>query len=265
MNLFSKIYKTASKLDKKIKKKLLNDNTIYLIYTMGKVGSTTVYNTLKKKKPYADIFHAHFLSQNWLEVILPKRNRLFHRNIKIGKNILSFIKNNPQKKIKVITLVREPVIRSLSDLFQNWKTTFEDIENVDIKELQSHIEKVNYDYTLNWFDTEFFEYLNIDIYKQGFNTQKGYEIYSFDNLEILCLKLESLNKIGRVAFNEFLGEDIVLDTANKSSDKKGKEQYEHLKQVISINKEILSELYTSKYVTHFYSPTEINSFIKKWS
>ncbi len=265
MKALKKIKRIALRYFKKIKKLVYNDKNIYLIYTMGKVGSASIYNALKKKKPHSHIFHVHFLSKNWLETILPKTNEVFHSNIKMGTHILNFIKKNPTKRIKVITLVREPVMRAISDLFQNWDHLFDDIENVEYDKLLKHIEEIDFDYTLNWFDTEFFEYLDVDIYKLHFDKTKGYEIYNYKNLDILCIKLEALNKIGDDALKEFTGKKINLVSSNKSSDKKGKDQYNFLKNNVKMNKDMLIDLFHSKYVRHFYNEKEITDFINKWS
>ncbi len=250
---------------KKCMSYIFNDKTIVLIYTMGKVGSSTVYNSLKKKNLYSKIFHAHFLSANWLENILPKSDKLFHNNIKIGTDILNFIKEHPNYRIKVITLVREPIMRSVSDLFQNWKHLYNDIEQIDKEKLKNHLEQLNHDYTLNWFDTEFKEFLNIDLYDLPFNREKGYEIYKFKDIDILCIKLEALTEKGNLAIKEFLNKDIVLEPANKTMDKKGNSHYRYLKENLKINKDELLKIYNSKYVTHFYSQEEIKGFIAKWS
>ena len=265
MKIKNKIKSLLRKSSYKYNRLINNDKNIYLIYTMGKVGSAGIYKSLKKELPYSNIFHVHFLSKNWLDNILPNRNKLFHSNIKIGYDILNFIKKNPKKRIKIITLVREPIMRSISDLFQNWQHLYDDIETVDNQILQNRLEEMNHDYTLNWFDSEFLEYLDIDIYKHPFNKTKGFEIYNFDNIDILCIKLESLNTIGQIALHEFLKMDIILESANKSADKKGKEAYSYLNDNIKIKKEKLSELYNSKYVRHFYSNGEINYFIERWS
>jgi len=259
-----KIKQVLSKSFKRVGRLFNRDNNIYLIYTMGKVGSSTIYNSLRKEKPFADIFHVHFLSKNWLENKLPKAHKNFHYNIKAGYDILNFIKTHPGKRIKVVTLVREPVMRAISDLFQNWRSLYDDIEKIEQEELRRHIEGLDHQYVLNWFDTEFYEYLKIDLYSLPFDKKKGYEIYRFDNLDILCIKLESLNAIETKVFTEFLGIKSNLVNTNLSINKKGSGQYSYLKRSVKLGKEKLDGLYNSKLVKHFYTPEEVDGFVKKW-
>lgn len=243
----------------------LNEKNIYLIYSMGKVGCTTIYRSLEKEFPSADVFRVHFLSDNYLNNILPSRHKSFHNNITLGKNILSHIAKNPESRIKIITMTREPVERAISDLFQNWEHLYDDIENVPFNVLKQRIESLNHNYTLNWFDVEFKEYLNFDIYKHHFSIGRGYEIYSFGKYDILCMKLEKLDSIADLAFDEFLGQKINLSNRNSSQYKKGKDAYSFLKSQVKIDKDVLMNVYNSKYVRKFYSKNEIDGFVDKWA
>lgn len=252
------------KLYKRIGKLTYKDDNIYLIYTMGKVGSSSIYQSLKKEIPFADIYHIHHLSDHWLHEILPKGHKKFLPNIAIGEDVLRFIERNPNKRFKVITLTREPIIRSISDLFQNWESVYENINEVKAEELKSHIESLDYDYATNWFNSEFFRFLNIDIYKLPFDKNKGYEIYEFENADVCCIKLEKLNEVGPKVLKEFLGMNLNLFTANKSTDKGGKNKYLYLKENVKIDDSVLDKLYSSKYMQHFYSEEEIGEFKRKW-
>ncbi len=260
-----KLRRPLSRVYRKIKKLVYSDPEIYLVYSMGKVGSAGVYLSLQRRKPYAAVFHVHFLSKNWLQDRLPKEHESFHSNISLGNDILKHIRKNPNKRIKIITLVREPVIRSISDLFQNWKHLYDDIQEVDNETLQEHVETTNYEYALEWFDSEFNEYLDLDVYSLPFDREKGYEIYNLDKCDILCMKLEALNKVGNQAMQEFLGEEFKLTSSNISSQKPTKDQYSYLKDHVKISIDKLNEVYGSKFVQHFYTSEEIADFKKRWS
>ena len=75
---------------------LKQKNKVFLIYTMGKVGSTSVYNSLKKQLPFAKVFHVHFLSDFYLNEVLPKTNHTW--NIDNGRKILNYLQKNPESK-----------------------------------------------------------------------------------------------------------------------------------------------------------------------
>jgi hypothetical protein len=231
---------------------------------MGKVGSTSIYFSLKNKLPAADIFHVHFLSDYWLKEKLPKTNTYFHGNINYGKKILYHIQKNPKKRIKIITLIREPIIRDISDFFQNWGSEYNNIDDIGIEKVSQIIEENTHEYTLNWFDSEFKNYLGFNIYDIPFNKEDGYSIYNLKNADILCLKLESLNKAGEKSLKEFLGIRINFFNKNTSLDKVGKNLYLEVKEKYKASKNKLSVVYNSKFVKHFYTAKEIEVFEGRW-
>ncbi len=93
-------------------------NTLILIYSPGATGSSTIYYSLMKYFPYNKVLHVHFLSDYWLsihtnEMYLQKRNVYLTQVAR--KNISKY------KKVKIITLIRDPFSRSVSAYFHNKK------------------------------------------------------------------------------------------------------------------------------------------------
>ncbi|MCB0397040.1 MAG: hypothetical protein KDD36_10320 [Flavobacteriales bacterium] len=247
---------------------LTSNRQTVLVYSMGKVGSTSLYNTLRSTIPDAYVFHSHFLSDHWLKERLPAMAEGFHINIKEGERVHRHLANHPTERIKVITLVREPLIRDLSDVFENWEYTHpdQDIESVDRDELIRDFHKKNHEYTLTWFDTEFRAYTGFDIYSQPFPTERGFAFYKHGPFDILCIKLESLNDCYHEALSNWFGEGVGnLTTSNESENKKGSSLYAEMKQNYKAPEEKLDMLYGSKYARHFYSEDELMSFRKRWS
>lgn len=259
------IGKFGSKCIARVRHFLSGDKNIYLIYSMGKVGSDSIYRMLREAKPYCPVFHVHFLSKYWLNERLPAMPESFLHNITTGNKILTYIKQNPGRRIKVITLVREPVMRDISDLFENWSHLYDDIEKIKQEELKERIENLDHSYTTTWFDSEFYEHLGVNIFDLPFSPQKGYEIYNLDKFDLLCMRLESLNTIADKAFGDFMKISPKLLTTNSSMNKKGSNQYVYVKNNVRIPRDKLNELYKSKLVTHFYSGEEIAGFKEKWS
>lgn len=238
---------------------------IYLIYSMGKVGSSTFYSSLKEKIPLSAILHTHFLSHNWLEKILPQLHHSFHLNIHQGKATKEFLKKNQNRKKKIVTLVREPMSRAISDCFQNWKHLYDSLDGKTSEDIFLRLKNEDHHYTLSWFDSEFKEYLDFDIYSVPFNKELGHQTYYFDNFDLLCVKLEMLNKLDDDVFIDFFGFKLDLKNSNLSKDKPSKDLF---KEVVSNYREDaikLDAIYTSKYVEHFYTKNEIEQFKSQWS
>lgn len=249
-------------------RKMLAEKQIFLVYSMGKVGTTSVFSFIRRNHPEIPLHHVHFLSDNWVKKKLPSLDAEFHGNITVANEVYASLKKFSNHRIKIITMVREPMVREISDIFQNWKGLLKvnSINDVSVKELTAYLDNHDHEYVLNWFDTEFKEYLDFDIYAYPFDKQKGYSIYKTKRADILCVSTEKLNSCIEVAMKEFAGINITLSkSANESKNKEGNELYNQLIRNYKAPKEKLDLLYNSKYVRHFYDEKEIASFIKKWS
>jgi hypothetical protein len=102
-----------------------------LVYTMGKVGSSTVYQTLRANNVSQIIYHLHFLSQENIVRISEKYKRagIPQKRVKIRQLLRGDIdhltaskalNNIPHaRRWYIVSLVRDPVSTFLSHVFQN--------------------------------------------------------------------------------------------------------------------------------------------------
>ena len=239
---------------------------LVVVYTMGKVGSSTLAATLRKVLKNRPVFHVHFLSKEWIE--LNADIEWHQKNINNANRIKDFIEQHPKTKIKIISIVREPVIRDLSNIFENPHLFFPDkvINEMGFGEFLTKLPKINHDYTLQWFEKEFKAYLGFDIYQHPFDKQSGYSIYQYGNWDILIIKLEKLNDCYKNAFKEFLDIDVQeLIIENDSNQVETRKYYSMLKEVYNEPLEELQKIYKSKYMRHFYTNEEIKSLERKWA
>lgn len=241
-----------------------NKNNIFLIYTMGKVGSSSIYETLKSKLAYNQIYHIHFLT---------KENMYWRDQFKNNKSasiveryVRKRVSNNKnKKKLKVITIVRDITSRDLSMIFQNYDSFFEKNESINNKKIEDIFEKQNQDLSIRWFENEFQKYLNIDIYKLAFNKDMGYSIYEFENIDLLVLKLEKLNYCYKDALKKFTNIEFnKLIKVNEAGNKKIAKLYSETKKNIRISSKKLALNYESKYMNNFYTKDEILKLKNKW-
>jgi hypothetical protein len=241
---------------------------LILVYSMGKVGSLTVFETLKKFFPPQNVHHLHFLSDYWLKEVLPKTNHT--HNINHGLMIRGLIQKARQENrpIKIISLVREPVSREVSNFFQNnvdfFEGNFSDFKKEEL--LDTFKKKISFDYLLNWFDSEFFSYTNIDVYSHEFDKNNGFSIINENGFEVLIIRLENLDQCFSLAFQVFLKKNIsALRIANQSKDKsESVEISRFFKKHFKLNPRDLNEIYSSKFMKHFYTSEEISQFRQKW-
>lgn len=260
-------------------KSLINCPPI-LVYQMGKVGSTTVYNSLKEANIENPVYHLHSLSLDKLnkEAELCDRQKIpLYGEIKIGKILSKKIKEGKPIPWKIITLVREPIGNQISHIFQQPFLFNPDLLDRDNRIENSHaIEFIrakleNFDperdYIATWFDKELKAMLGINIYDRPFDRHKGFTIFRQENFEILVLRLEDLNKNFDEAITQFLSLEnpIKMSHSNIRKNKKYSNTYKYVLENIKISRLACENIYSSKYARHFYEEDRIEKLIKKWS
>jgi|SRR5690554_795485 len=264
-----------------------------IIYNMGKVGSTSMYESLIKAFPNQDIYHLHRLNTDYLK----QREKMIKSDVYGKKHysrhlttsllwkpqwVKSIIETHDYNNLKIITMVREPISRNISLFFQ-W-IDFEETEQSyrfksrnnnypfdivtpknDISELyECFFNNFVHDSHLDWLKTEMNTVINLDLLDSPFNLKNGYSIIQSEEAEVLVLKLESINSNFKSAMNDFFGKEFDLINANESTNKDINKVYKEFKKNIKFPELYINTLYESDYMKHFYSDAEIESFKIKW-
>lgn len=243
------------------------DDNIFLVYTMGKVGSITVQAGIEMKFPFNEVFHIHFLSPHGLQ-----KHKEFNKTESGYKLAEKFDKERNKfahKRLKVITLVREPIARDISDLFENYYRYIPgQLEaGIDFDKMIEHFKNFDHDYALNWFDDELKAYFDVDIYSVPFDKVSGYTIINAPNFDLLIMRLEDLSFAFDKAMTQFTGVNgwEIGPGENTAGDKFYSQMYKRFKEQVVIAPSVLSKVYNSKYFNHFYSPKDKERFFSKWS
>ncbi len=197
-----------------------------LVYQMGKVGSSTVVQTLGAAQLQSPIHHIHTLTTRGIRETekhyygqrprftapsqWPNTKHLFASHYLFDQLRQG---HSPKQPWKIISLVRDPVARNISDFFENIEILIPDYyarrrrNEVASTELSTYFlaQYSDHDVPLNWLDIELHAVFGIDVYATKFSKEQGYQIYKGDEVEVLVLRLESLYKCLAPALYEFLG------------------------------------------------------------
>ena len=253
-----------------------------IIYQFGKVGSTTIYKSLKKENISNQIYHIHFLSRKGINNAINShkiQGKKLVPHLLLSDLLRRKIDNTKDVSWKIITSIREPIGFEVSNFFESleWigptREIMNDDREIDNKLLVSFLEEKirNYDtktsYVDTWFDKEFKESCDIDVYNFRFNYEKGYSIIRKKNVEVLILRLEDLNRNFDDALTDFLSlsQPIKMVKANIGKDKKYADVYRYVKENIHIPQDVCKRIYSSKFSTHFYDEKMREGFINKWT
>lgn len=244
-----------------------------LIYQPGKVGSKSIEESLE----YIGInnVHIHNLKENGIF-----ENDSMYNDIKQTYRmwIETYAKNND---IKIITMVREPIVRSISLYFTYFTTGY--IENSPVlaateepivsydtysslnKFIHEHAYYGKYGEEFEWYNKELKEVFGIDIYEYPFDKEKGYSVIKKDNVQVLVMTLEKMNENAHI-IGQFVGVDnFEIRNANVASDKIYKYAYNQLLKEIEIDDDVIERYYgTNKYIQHFYTQQQLEVFRKRW-
>jgi len=246
-------------------KKYADEKNI-LIYQMGKVGSTSledsISNSIHLHTLYLDNHtckprQAGLFGCGWHFYINKCKQHLI--NLMLRKAIKS------REKTKVITLFRQPLQRNISMFFHDLDAY---VFNAQSNLLKSKVpalmtrqqegnilfdifeKQFDHSYPLNWFDKEFERLWGINIYQQPFNKDLGYSYISKGNIELLCIDMSKLNE-SLPEISHFVGETVKLSTKNQASAKWYGTLYSDFKKHYKPSDKIQSLITNSKMNKHF--------------
>ena len=240
-----------------------------VVYQMGKVGSTSVKESLKSCG-FDSIYQVHRLYPENIEGV---RQDHLKRNSQppdesVGM-LLYYHVVKKRKKCKFITLVREPIGRNISAFFENFKffTGMSFTDQVFSMSQLTNIFLNNYPHSvpLTWFDEEMKRSLGIDVYEYEFPKEDGYLCINEYPFELLIIKCEMVDSIKERIISDFLSLDnFSLNRANLAQDKNYSETYQRFKNGINLPASYIEMMCDSKYMKHFYEYAEIESIRSKW-
>jgi hypothetical protein len=246
-----------------------------LIYQMGKVGSITVYNSLRAAALANPILHLHFLSKEDFRG-RRKRHKAVGRDLPYHIFLGEAVSRVLPRPCKIISLVRDPIAYLVSGTFENPFFATEEIRTdtgaIDHQKALKYLERVlskpaTYSYVNEWFDRELKQVFDIDVFAQPFPVNVGYAVYRKADVEALVIRLEDLTQKGPTVISEFLNleKPLVLEQRNVRTGSRDGEAYQQVLKKLRLNELVCREIYSSRFTKHFYSERMIEQFIRKWT
>lgn len=253
-----------------------------IVFQMGKVGSMTVYRSLKERMRFIPVFHIHMLSEKQAL----RMQGLIERGIEVRrhKNLVEHAEQMRQKltdqhgaRKKIISLVREPVDHLIATTMSEYRDRnpqvfensgyFQPEHRAALHQLFLERSDFDYDFVAPWFDTEIRDLFGIDVFEKPFPSEQGYAIYRAKYADLLLIRMEDLNRCSRDAIANFLrlpGFELV--NTNRAEDKGPaySQVYAEFKKTVALPDDLLDKLYSIPWAKHFYSEDEITSFRSRW-
>lgn len=225
--------------------------TPILVYQMGKVASASIYTSLRACYNGL-VVHTHTFSKDDEN----EEAKLIY-DLYVRKKF----------KLKIVSLVREPIARNISAFFQ----VFERLVGMEYKkskhtpkELQDiFLKKCNHTLPLNWFDDNIKNKFGIDVYKEPF-PERNYALFQHQNVELLLMKHDLDDAIKVRVIGDFIDlKNFILKNENISASKEYKHSYKKVKN-LPLPEWYIDKMLNTKYFRQFYSKESVN-IRAKWS
>jgi hypothetical protein len=250
---------------------LASNATPVLVYQMGKVASKSIVATIGRYPQYR-AFHVHSLDLQGLKqkIANSRREGRIRQYVATSEWRTTYdLVVKPERNIKIITLVREPIGRNISAFFQGldkWARVENAHLNVPIETLAETFHR-DYPHTrpLTWFDDELKAVTGIDVYAHPFPKADGHQRLRQGRFDVLIMRHDLPDPVKAKCMSEFLdipGIEIVRD--NESENKAYADCYRAFQAAVRLPPEYIEEMLGSKYARHFYPEDEIERLRGKW-
>ena len=258
---------------------LRTEDAILLVHQMGRAGSMTTVNSLRKIGVGLPVYHTHWLNpesvqrrMKWVNHLPESRRPL---NVRVGQKLTEELQRDgtSRRHWNIVTVFREPIARNVSVFFLSIDAFVEDFERryrsgeLDhAKLLEIFLERFPHEQPLDWFDREMRDVFDIDVYTDPFPQDQGYQILRTRGADLLLIKLEQLDHCHAEAFRDFLGIDMPgLAQTHITEKDPSRPMYKDFVRQAVLPDEYLDRMYQSRFARHFYTDTELAGFRKKWS
>ena len=263
-----------------LRAKTANDPGAWVVFQMGKVGSTTVSASLEALSDRPHVYHSHFLTHHGIRWAEDQYRAHFSRTKALPAHVIDSLVLRERLDAgatlgwRVITLVRDPVARNLSSFFQTMYLDRPDVDLADASDAAMarlharFIDDFDHDFPLNWLDVELGAALDIDPYAAEPDAAQG--VFSLEprgaRPGLLVLTLEDLRTSGAVALARFVDcPEVPLIDANAADSKDYADAYRRFSDTIDLPESYLDRMYTSKMATHFYAEAQLEGFRRRWT
>lgn len=239
----------------------LNPNII--VFTMGKVASTAVAQSLRAAD--FQIYDVHALAPRRIMVRLEKEFASTDRQT-IPIHLINSIKvhNDLARygKSRIISLIREPVMRNISAVFQNLPERLAD----DFDEIVARLQRYQPTIPDFWFENDFIPTTGIDVLNAKVNSSSDHFRFSNDRFEVLILKMDASDKRKSEIVSEFVNKEVTIIRQNEAHEKWYSDAYAQIGASLDLmGSDYLEKCFALKYFRTFFSADERAAVARKFN
>ena len=252
----------------------LGRRTPILVFSLGKVGTTSVANAIELATGRPTI-HCHRVTATGTQ-----RDRV-NAGIETGRPFQhtwrgEFVRwrlrmpRRPGKRWEIVCGVRDPVAQLISAVFQELGSTNpgSTLGSMSLSSLRDRVtEWATAGRTgLDWFESELRTVTGINVFNVPFDTARGWQIYENDRFRVLVIRYEDLACAIPAALRSMfdLDRDPHVPAMNVGGEKAYGNRYRRFVAEAHLPGWIVDDAYVSQMAQHFYSPAERLAFRARW-
>ncbi len=259
------------------------DGPVIDVHAMAGAGAAAVHDALLAHYPRSSIYHTCYLSQPTIREFHERYARL-HENTHgasgldeeflAARYLAGALHRGVRAKWRVVTLVREPVTRTIAAFFRRFPLNHpgldahfhEDPDNAGrLIELFLDPGEQERQVISEWFDREVKATLDIEVFASPFPVADGCATFHSAVCDLLLLRYKDLGTRGGEALRRFLGAEALEVTTAAGDVEPWAEARERFEAEIQLPPAWLDALLESHFARHFYTPDERAAFRAHWS
>lgn len=225
-----------------------------VVFQMGKVASSTIYESLLRDWPGV-VAHAHEFKPDHWDPLIARLAADFRSGA---------------RPYRFISLVREPIERNISDFFENYEryvgVPFARDRDRSVAELrQLFLDREPHNFPAEWFDRCLHPSIGIDVYSGPFPPE-GFARYRSGNAELLVLRSELPDEAKAWAVAAFTGlSSLRLRVQNRARDKRYAGVYRDFVETVRFPEEFVAGMCATRYYETFYGADHRDRALHRWS
>jgi hypothetical protein len=264
----------------KYRSEIRKAQSIIIIATPGHVGSSTAFRSLVSADWGTDtrIYDIHSLTEGYnndseINSITPR-----HVEQDVIRDMLTS-GEMANKKITVITLVRDPISRALGGKFQNPDVYLKEIQQESLKQddfaaaaamvkndmLSSGFLEETTRWQMNFYLDELKDFYGIDLSQNDVQVDEGFMYAAQGNTQCLVFAMEYMNTQYPSKIKTYLGQDIEIVMANTNEQGTGADFYKYCKKHLQFDAPLVDRLFDYDLLKQLYPAERFQALKDQWT
>lgn len=226
-----------------------------LVFTPGRVGSNSIYQSLRNAGNFAIHLH-HLADKAGRQRYYPGTTAWTFRHV---------IRSD--RHAKVVTLIRDPIAALISEYFSKLGVRQREMSMTKLNDVfrLHYFEEGRILQMLDWYEHEYAGGLGLDIWSLPFDADRQYGRYTTDKYDVLLLRSELSDGEKSSLIAELLGVSrFEIQRVRTAENRHYYERYREFKRQLRLADEHLDLVYESRVARKFLGDAERQDQREKW-